>query len=403
MYDALVVGAGPAGSTAARLLAKAGWSVAVVEKSGFPRRKVCGEFISATSLPLLYHPAIRQGFLAQAGPEVRRVGIFAADIAVSSAMPPATDSLSGWGRAIGREHLDFFLAQAAAQAGAKFWQPWKMTALRRAADGWICTVAADDKIRELSARIVIAANGSWERNALSAVQDRASRPSDLFAFKAHFRGSALPEDLMPLLAFPGGYGGMVHTDDGRVSLSCCIRRDVLQRRRREYGQSAAEAALQHIIVSCEGVRGALAGAHLEGRWLSAGPIRPGIRRRYAPGIFFAGNIAGEAHPIVAEGISMAMQSAWLLCRPLTETKEKVFAPHILDDIGRAYSRDWQRSFMTRIRVASAFAHLAMRPEAAYAAPLLQRFPVLLRWSAQLSGKTKQIVQPVEDKMPGSPR
>jgi len=42
IHDALVIGAGPAGSTAARLLAQAGWSVALVEKSVFPRRKVCG-------------------------------------------------------------------------------------------------------------------------------------------------------------------------------------------------------------------------------------------------------------------------------------------------------------------------------------------------------------------------
>ncbi len=47
-YDAIVIGAGVAGATAAILLARAGWSVAVVEKSAFPRRKVCGECIAAT-------------------------------------------------------------------------------------------------------------------------------------------------------------------------------------------------------------------------------------------------------------------------------------------------------------------------------------------------------------------
>lgn len=52
-YDVLIVGAGPAGATAATLLARAGWSVAVVEKQAFPRRKVCGECIAASNLPLL--------------------------------------------------------------------------------------------------------------------------------------------------------------------------------------------------------------------------------------------------------------------------------------------------------------------------------------------------------------
>ena len=54
-YDAIVVGGGPSGATAAALLAKAGWRVAVVEKAPFPRRKVCGEFISETTWPLLRH------------------------------------------------------------------------------------------------------------------------------------------------------------------------------------------------------------------------------------------------------------------------------------------------------------------------------------------------------------
>ena len=52
-FDAVIVGAGPAGSTAAILLARAGWSVALVEKQRFPRRKVCGECLAASNLPLL--------------------------------------------------------------------------------------------------------------------------------------------------------------------------------------------------------------------------------------------------------------------------------------------------------------------------------------------------------------
>ena len=45
-----IVGAGPAGSAAAILLARAGWSVALVERQRFPRRKVCGECIAASNL-----------------------------------------------------------------------------------------------------------------------------------------------------------------------------------------------------------------------------------------------------------------------------------------------------------------------------------------------------------------
>ena len=65
-YDAIVVGAGPAGSTAAILLASAGWSVALIEKQPFPRRKVCGACIGAGNLPLLATLGIGDEF-ARAG------------------------------------------------------------------------------------------------------------------------------------------------------------------------------------------------------------------------------------------------------------------------------------------------------------------------------------------------
>ena len=126
-------------------------------------------------------------------------------------------------------------------------------------------------------RLIIAAHGSWESGSMPT-QDlrRPPRASDLFAFKAHFCNSTLPPDLMPLLAFPGGYGGMVHTDRGRVSLSCCIRRDRLEQCRRQWPRArAGEAVLAHIESSCRGVVLALSSAQRDGAWLSSGPLVPG--------------------------------------------------------------------------------------------------------------------------------
>jgi flavin-dependent dehydrogenase len=388
-YDAIILGAGPAGSTTALLLARAGWSVAIVEKDAFPRRKVCGEFMSATNAPLFALLGVEGVVRERAGPEISRVGLFSGADVIEAAMPSFSGRSARWGRALGRDVLDTALLAEAVAAGAVSWQPWKATALASGTTGHLCTIARGSEGRVLRARIIIAAHGSWSPGGLPTQMAREHRPTDLLAFKARFLNSGLAPDLMPLLVFPGGYGGMVCSDGARASLSCCIRRDWLNiARARHPDAPAGEAVLRHIEASCRGVADVLEAAVLDGTWLSAGPIRPGIRERHADGVFRVGNVAGEAHPIVAEGISMAMQSGWLLSSVLLAGEARDLEPGALDAVGRDYGGRWARLFAPRIRAAAAFAALALEPRAAaHARPLLKRFPTLLSLGARLSGKT----------------
>ena len=389
-HDAIVLGAGPAGATAALGLARAGWSVALVEKTGFPRSKVCGEFMSATNAPVFRELGLEAFIDEHAGPPIHRVGLFAGEDVICANMPGRDGG--GFGRALGRDKLDAHLLAQARAAGATVWQPWNAASLERVDDEWRCRITRRGETRELSAPIVVAAHGSWDRGSLPTQTKRPHRGSDLLAFKAHFLDASLPRDLMPMLAFPGGYGGMATSDSGRVSLTFCIRRDVLERVRREEGHSqAAAAAFAHVARSCRGVREATAGAHLESHWLASGPIDPGIRKLYSEGLFRVGNCAGEAHPIVAEGLSMAMQSGWLLSRLLVRDDARHKRGAALAPVGETYDRAWRRSFAPRIRAAAAFAHLSMNARIAGAiTPLVRNAPGILTLGARLSGKTRDV-------------
>ncbi|MEO7057314.1 MAG: FAD-dependent oxidoreductase, partial [Caldimonas sp.] len=128
-FDVAIVGAGPAGASAAILLARAGWSVVLVERQAFPRRKVCGECVAASNLDLLDVLGIGAAFDRLAGAELRRVALMHGQRTVVANLPGSDGDAPRWGRALGREHLDTLLAEAAEAAGATRLQPWALQSI----------------------------------------------------------------------------------------------------------------------------------------------------------------------------------------------------------------------------------------------------------------------------------
>lgn len=393
-FDAVIAGAGPAGSSAAIFLARAGWRVALVEKQKFPRRKVCGECLSATNLPLLKALGVDAEFAALAGPELRRVALMQGPHCVVDTLPPVHGGTSRWGRALGREKLDALLLSQARLAGVQVMQPWALQRFEGEPGKWHCEVRAVDTrtVLTLHAPVAIDAHGSWEPLPF----ERARQPSavsDLLAFKANFSGASLPSGLLPVLSFPGGYGGMVMADQGLLTLACCVRRDRLEALRlASPGVSAGDVLETLLQRECSGVEVALRTALRIGPWLASGPLAIGTRLRADDPVFRIGNAAGEAHPIIGEGMSMALQSAWLLSTHLTSGERTS-----LQDtgwqraVGKAYVGDWHRQFAGRLRWSSALAHLAMRPRlASPLMTLIRIWPGLLPLGATWGGKTRFI-------------
>jgi flavin-dependent dehydrogenase len=306
---------------------------------------------------------------------------------------------AAWGRALSRERLDTLLLSRAAGHGAEVIQPAIAVSVVREGEGFRCLVrdVRTRGEREIHARVVVAAHGSWEAGTLPTQHQRQTiRAGDLLAFKGHFTDTQLPESLMPLVLFRDGYAGLVHCDGGRVSASCCVRFDRLQRLRRERPElSAAEAAFAYLESESAVMRRWMKGARREGAFLAAGPIRPGVRGTGAEGLYLVGNAAGEPQPAIAEGITMAMQSSWLLCRELTARREGIVTPgsrcEALKEVTDAYRREWRRHLAPRIRVASLFASVGMRRHpVAFGMPIVRALPSLLTLGARLAGKARRV-------------
>ena len=145
----------------------------------------------------------------------------------------------------------------------------------------------------------------------------------------------------------------------------------------------------HLRTSCPGVQESLEGARRIGSWLSIGPLRLGIRVEETPGLFRVGNAAGETHPLIGEGISMALEAAFLLASHLVPHTAVEVPSMCWTEIHKAYQMSWRAAFAPRMRVAAAYAHMTMQP--ALHSPtqaLLRRWPGLLTCAARLAGKAR---------------
>jgi 2-polyprenyl-6-methoxyphenol hydroxylase-like FAD-dependent oxidoreductase len=117
MNDVLIVGAGPAGTVAATILARAGARVQLLDRAAFPRHKLCGDTINPGTVAALR----RLGLLSGEGGGIRVPGMTVTGhtgrpggrgVSVETRYP-----IGQWGIAVGRDRLDWSLLQQAVAAG----------------------------------------------------------------------------------------------------------------------------------------------------------------------------------------------------------------------------------------------------------------------------------------------
>src|SRR5215467_11608358 len=159
--DVAIVGAGPAGSSAATFLARKGYSVALIDKERFPREKLCGDFINPISWPVFRTLGVEGKILSRQHQKVTsfRMTSFSGDEA--EAALAAKDEDAGLG--LRRFDLDHILLKQAASEGTRLLEETKVRSIRKENSGWNLEIDRGGVIEHLRARVLIGADGrnSW--------------------------------------------------------------------------------------------------------------------------------------------------------------------------------------------------------------------------------------------------
>src|ERR1700722_6221335 len=292
MYDVIVIGGGPAGTSAAITCAGSGARVLLLERGRYPRHKVCGEFVSAESLDLLVDllaPLPAWSFSDSI--RIPRVQMFLDGRKLHAPVVPPAASISRW-------DLDAALWDSAEHCGVDSRQQTAVQSISGTGPFLVETSAG-----EFESRAVINASGRWS-NLNSAAAGIQNHRAKWLGLKGYFSETSAPPSA-DLYFFEGGYCGVQRvelTDEvdgsGRVNACAVVRADV--------ASTLPEVFACHPVLQ-ERSRG----------WkplsdpVSTSPLVFQKPQPERDGILMAGDAAAFVDPFVGDGISLALRSGRL--------------------------------------------------------------------------------------------
>ena len=330
-YDAVVIGAGPAGAVSAMLLAQSGARVLLVDKAQFPRDKVCGSCLSARTVSRLR--AVGLGYLPaqlEAMP-IESINLRTASGAAVLPLPV--------GRAVSRRKLDNALVEAAVAAGVAFMaQTSAVVAAPLSTDS-----KSQKNLRQIilnngtkiQARAVIVADGTGGRALIeieesdkdfAPVVEKNSRIGLATVLEATLIGKEgeafyRPGSIyMAVNAF--GYIGFVRMEDGLLDVAAAFDPQFIK------ASGSPQGAARTLMTTC----GLPALEALESAaWIGTPPFSRRRKKLADWGLFVIGDAAAYSEPFTGEGIGWAIDSA-----------QKI-APIVLQSIRRSGDRDFCRA------------------------------------------------------------
>ena len=312
--DVLVVGAGPAGSAAAQMLARAGIAVVLVDAQAFPRDKVCGDGL----IPDAHNAMRRLGVLDEVMARARRPG----HVACIGPRGGRVD-VPGTLAVLQRRLLDEILCRAAVAAGARMHAPVRFVGLLEEGEESTRRVVGarlqgGGEIRELRCEWLILATGAVPQALIAAGVCERRTPSAI-ALRGYVRNPAMVARISELevLWHPRlkpGYGWIFPCPDGVFNIGVGVAHS---HAKGHDGRSSMHAvnlrnSFQAFTEVYAPARDLVAG----GTWvggLKGAPLRCSLEgARYSkPGLLVTGEAAGSTYAFTGEGIGKALETGIL--------------------------------------------------------------------------------------------
>ena len=293
-WDAVVVGAGPAGSATALLLARGGARVLLLDRARFPRDKPCSEYLSPESTRVL----------ARLGPDVLAAVASASPGRLTGMKIVAPSGASAVGRftdfsyALPRTRFDAILRHAAEAAGAAVREGVKVDDLLFE-NGNVTGVRTRAPTR---ARTGVGADGLRSVVARRLGMVRRSSPHRV-AFTAHVADASDVTDLGEMHVRPGGYVGLGPIGGGVTTVALVVPASQARRGRRFFEE----------LNRFPGLAGRFDARNVVRPLLATGPFAQWSRRPVSPdgGALLVGDAADFFDPFTGQGIYSALRGAEL--------------------------------------------------------------------------------------------
>lgn len=326
MFDIVIIGAGLAGLTCAYELAKAGRSVAVVDKQQFPHHKVCGEYLSAEVYNYLQRENIWPDTVNI--PRIDKLSI--TDLKNTS----LNSSLQSGGYGVSRYTLDHAIYNACLEKNVTFYLNETCLEIQKTNDYYECVLKSKKNIRS---RLVIGAFGKRSELDRSLARTWKKNKTEYVGIKYHRTGD-IKRDTVYLHYFPGGYCGVNAVEDNIVNVCYLVHQDYLKKHKTIHALEKNHLSKNNYL--CEVLE------NTESLWpeaLKIGAISFDTKGPAADEIPIIGDAAGMITPLCGNGMAMAIQTGHLLSSALRRNVQ--FSEAMIE-----YTTQWNNTYRTRLQI-----------------------------------------------------